>query len=86
MIEVWKYQIPAQTGKFLISMPASAEVISVQVQDGVPYIWALVHPTFPRKPYPFVLVWTGEPIEDLVGRPIGTFQIHGLVYHLFEAA
>lgn len=70
-----------------IDLPHGAQVLSVQVQDGSPYIWACVNPSAKSEPRQFRLYGTGHPIEgDCLLKFIGTFQLFGgrLVYHLFE--
>ncbi len=82
---VWKFDIP-DSCEFIINMPKGAEIMSLQVQRGVPRIWALVNPQNLVEHRTFVLIYTGSdagyPQERL--RPIGTIQRGGLVYHLLE--
>jgi len=57
--------------------------LDVQLQDGLPVLWATVDTDAPTEERLFLLAQTGEEIS---GYPayIGTFQIGQLVYHLFE--
>ena len=70
-----------------IYLPIGAQILSVQVQDGKPYIWACINPEVEIEPRQFRLYGTGQDIEgELVLKFVGTFQLLGgrLVYHLFE--
>jgi serine/threonine protein kinase len=87
---VYKYPVKGNAvfGEgFTIDLPAGAQVLCVQVQNGSPYIWVLVNPI--RKPMPrrFLLCGTGLPMSggDSFSY-VGTFQLEdgGWVYHLFE--
>lgn len=90
-VAIWKYEIPIED-EFMLLLPATAVVLSVQVQRGVPVLWAVVesgHALIPRK---FQLQGTGQPLGKC-GPFIGTFQLEsyrgvdnlGLVYHLFHS-
>jgi hypothetical protein len=70
---------------FKIFMPYGAEVLCVQMQQGVPRIWARVNTTALIVPYEFSWRGTGDDVFSL-GRYIGTVQELSLVYHLFEKA
>ena len=49
MRTIWKYEL-AMIGRQTVPMPADAEILSVQVQAGVPCLWALVKPDAPTAP------------------------------------
>lgn len=82
---VWKYPIPLRAA-ISILMPAGAQVLSLQLQHDEPVLWALVDTDTEEPPEEreFYLVGTGHPIPNCAGHHIGTFQLHGLVFHLFE--
>lgn len=84
MKTIFKYPVEL-TDYFQIQMPDCAEVLSVQVQNGRPYIWALVEMDYAPRNYNFRLAGTGHPIEEDNLKFIGTFQIASgtLVFHLF---
>lgn len=69
-----------------IEMPDSANILTVQMQNGEPCLWALVdtsnHPSV-RK---ILIRGTGHDADGM-GRYISTFQMKGgaLVFHAFEA-
>jgi hypothetical protein len=87
MKAIWKYNV-ALTDEFTVTMPVGASsILSVQVQDGQPRMWALVSPDAAPRPRHFRLAGTGHPIDtEKELRFIGTIQLNdgALVFHLFE--
>jgi hypothetical protein len=86
---IWKYDLRARLfDDITVSMPTGARVLCVQVQQGVPRLWALVDTEAPVKARSFRIVGTGHVLGDDadVWRYIGTFQLHrgALVFHVFE--
>jgi hypothetical protein len=82
------WQFPFKTDDIVrIEMPEGTEVLSVQVQNSTPCMWALVNPESPFEMRTFVIYGTGEPIEDpgYLGNHLGSYQLSG-VYHIFEPA
>ena len=71
-----------------INMPRFSRVLSVQTQNDMPCVWALVDTDSPLEIKRFRLVGTGHPIKEKEENLefIGTFQLLGgeLVFHLFE--
>lgn len=87
MKSVYKYPVISDD-YFQVDMPYGAAILSVQVQQGTPYMWALVDNkeelTITRK---FRLAGTGHAINSNENFTfIGTFQLYDgeLVFHLFE--
>ena len=86
MKTVWKYPLIID-GTFVITMPKGSEVLTVQIQDGVPCLWALVDPSQPKEARHFALTGTGHARDDLdEAVHVGTFQMRGgdLVFHVFD--
>lgn len=86
MRQVWKYVLEV-TDEQLIEMPQGAQILSVAVQNGSPMLWALVNPVAPFEDRIVRTIGTGHPVEDVLGRFLGTYQLHGgaLVFHVFES-
>jgi hypothetical protein len=61
-------------------------ILCVQVQHGVPRIWARVSPDAPMQTRHFRVAGTGHNLGSNVGRYIGTVQLEwgSLVLHVFE--
>lgn len=72
----------------IIPMPKGAQVLTVQLQNGLPYVWALVDPKAPQVNRSIEIYGTGHDIPDIetVRLYIGTFQSSGgiFVFHVFE--
>lgn len=85
MYTIYKYDV--EPGMRL-SLPATATVLTVQMQFGKPVMWVLLDPDEPEcRLRTFVAYGTGHEITEAVGHEgyIGTFQTPGgLVFHLFE--
>lgn len=85
MNTIWKFPFKLEDG-FTVEMPRGSKVLCAQMQRDFPCMWALVSPASPMVDRVFKLAGTGHPIsedtDDL--RYISTFQVQGLVFHLFE--
>lgn len=89
MKTIWKFPLEMQDEQVL-SVPAGAQALAVQVQAGQPCLWALVDPEAPPAMLSIRIHGTGHPISDgLAGyEHIGTFQLAGgaLIFHAFRAS
>lgn len=87
-MRVYKYPIPSIQDVVRMMMPKDAKVLTVQVQNGTPCIWAAVDPSqLYLETRLFRIAGTGHEIEDdIVDDYVGTFQMYDgkLVFHLFE--
>jgi hypothetical protein len=86
METVYKYQLRT-IDEQSIEMPLGAEVLALQIQNGVPCIWARVNPKHSKIRYRFKIFGTGQLIEDdFVGKYIGTYQIKNsaLIFHVWQ--
>lgn len=78
--KIWKFNVAP-----VVTMPAGAQILSVQTQDGVPTLWAKVDPDAPREERRIIRVMTGGEVTVECGRFLGTVQVpSGLVFHYFE--
>ena len=73
---------------FSLSLPVGAQILSVQLQEGIPTLWARVNTSLSIELREFVVVGTGREIpevgDDQVLAFIATLQIYGFVWHVFE--
>lgn len=92
-LTIWKLPIPLRDGEGRVTdrpemaFPAGARVLTIQVQRGVPTIWALVDPNAETpETRRFAIVGTGQSLRNDVDsdRYVGTWQQDGYVFHLFE--
>lgn len=85
MRTIHKFSIPA-IDYFEVQLPATAQVLSVQMQRGIACMWVLLDTNAQYFTRRFRLAGTGHQLsahETLSF--IGTFQpTDGLVFHLFE--
>ena len=83
MKTIWKQQL-AITDTQIISVPGGSRFLTVQMQNGVPCIWYIVDTEESgRSQYEFTTVGTGNPIDELIGNYLGTYQKGPLVFHVF---
>ncbi len=85
---IYKYPVEVEDS-VTVTMPEGAQVLAVQVQRGVPCIWALVDPKMPAVDRKFRWVGTGHAHQEAFWVDldyIGSIQLEGgrLVFHLFE--
>jgi hypothetical protein len=59
---IYKYSIPCLE-KFVISLPAGADIIRVGDVDGQFWLWAIVDPSLPSEQRYIECYKTGQPIE-----------------------
>jgi len=84
---IWKFEIKPYD--LAVKIPKGAEILTVQTQNGNPYIWALVCPENEKEERYFEIYATGDEIQSDGGinrKYINTFQLESgsLVFHLFE--
>jgi hypothetical protein len=67
-------------------MPIGAKVLCVQVQNGLPCIWAEVNTEVPKENRWFSVYGTGAELAAFDHTYIGTFQLRDgqLVFHVYE--
>jgi hypothetical protein len=85
---IHKYQLNTTDNQSLW-LPKGAEILTVQTQNDVPCIWALVDTDQHLEERRFEIFGTAHPIQSDIGtdrKYIGTYQLNGgdLVFHLFE--
>jgi len=87
MQTIYKYQIHVDDRQTVL-MPRGARVLSVDVQRGVPCVWALIDTDSPEENRTFGMCGTGHPCPYDASQFVGTFQMHGgdLIFHLFDLA
>ncbi len=76
MISIFKYPFEVQDD-FIIAMPPTAQILTVQIQNGIPCIWAMVDTDMLVEERKFTIKGTGHSVsleEQLKLKYIGTFQ------------
>lgn len=85
---IYKYPVPI-TDKFSIEMPLDSKILSFQMQNEQPVLWAAVRSHARLVERKFEIRGTGHEIDmDKVLQYIGTIQMphhdYIFVWHLFE--
>ena len=86
MVTIYKYQLALSRTE--LRMPEGAQVLTVQMQNGEPCMWAKVDPTKPQEDRAFEVYGTGHEVpDDPRSVYVATFQQHNgtLVWHVFDA-
>jgi hypothetical protein len=82
-VRLWKFQL-VQTGPEQRYMwPHIVQVLDLQMQNGVPVLWALVYPETPKRLYKIMRFLTGDTVYG-VTRYLGTVTDEGDVLHYFS--
>lgn len=80
---IWKFPLELKD-ESLIEMPTNSEILCVQMQDGDPYLWAVVDESAPKVMRRIYTRGTGQSLGRAQGWPyVGTFQSFRLVFHVF---
>jgi len=85
MLTIYKY--PIKIADFqTIDLHRHARILSVQIQDDQPMLWALVDPSLGLVTRYFQTVGTGNSVAGVLywSTHIATFQLPPFVWHLFE--
>lgn len=83
MITIYKYKI---IPNLEIKLPKYAKILTLQVQNGDPFVWVLLETDQIRsEKYKFYTIGTGHDAEITLEKEyLGTFQLlDGLVFHVF---
>lgn len=82
------YKYPLMTsGRQFVDMPEGAEILTVQVQAGEPFLWAKVDPCSELIERRLIYIHgTGHVMDDSEAQYIGTVLMvdDSLVLHVFE--
>ena len=83
---VWKFPLSITDRQYIL-MPIGAEILTVQIHNSTPCLWAIVdpHPEKEREMRHIGIVGTGHPIY-FKGEYISTIQTNNgsFVLHVFE--
>jgi hypothetical protein len=70
--------------QIIMNMPAGAKLLTMQLQGGVPTIWAEVDTDNPMEPRKIATFGTGWELPEEPGQYVGTFQEGPFVWHVYE--
>ena len=83
---IWKYDVMINDSQ-KIEMPQGANLLSVQIQNGIPCIWAIVNPMNAEVERVIQMAGTGHDMsERVMGAFLGTIQLNdgALIFHVFD--
>lgn len=86
-MSIWKYHLDITSDAQSVEMPKDAQIISVQNQGCRITMWAIVNPAADKEVRQFRIWGTGWQIDDYhldLCDFVGTVQIEGFVWHVFE--
>lgn len=82
MKAIYKYPIKIADTQIL-DMPVGADIISLQMQNGIITIWAIIDIEASLMPVKIRIFGTGIHYSDLVLRHIGSIQDGDYIWHVF---
>ena len=81
MKTIYKYTLDSQD--CTLHLPKGAEILTVQLQNGIPTLWALVNPMTVTEERHICIVGTVWDVEDTM-KYITTYMDGYFVWHVFE--
>ena len=69
-----------------IALPPEGKVLSIQIQNHIPCLWAMLQSETPTRSTDIVIVGTGCAFDNTGLEYIDTFQIGISVWHVFRRA
>jgi len=83
MRTIWKYPLEI-TDRQMLRIPQGPRILTVQIQDGAPMLWAMVDTSAGILWDVWIRIYgTGNPGTGPEEHYIATFQKDGLVWHVF---
>lgn len=82
-LSIWKFDLTMADSQ-IVWMPTNARILTVQMQRGIPCVWAVVDEYEETEPRVIRIFGTGNPYDANAAHYIGTVQNGPLVWHVFE--
>lgn len=92
MTAIYKYPIQDTPGEYILKLPADYEVVSCELQNGIPVLYVICDLSKNVVDVQFVVAYTGQAVEELddegvymgyIGTVTGA-QDGDIVLHIFE--
>lgn len=84
MRTIYKYQIPLDAQCFKLTLRHGVRILDVQIQNGVPCLWAEIDTDAEEEVFYFFIQGTGNPILEESRYYLGTWQAREFVWHLYS--
>lgn len=81
--QIWKYELRGR-GVSTRTMPIGARIVSLEIQNDIPCIWAIVEPGNPLQTREFCIVGTGWDIQIPNYTYVGMYQTRSFDWHVLE--
>lgn len=81
-LTIWKFHFSIQDD-VVIEVPDLLTPLTVQLQNDVPTLWAIVDPNERKVKRRLYIYGTGHTIDPYVKQSVGTIQQNGFVWHIF---
>ena len=83
-MRIFKFRLKSETEQ-IVRMPAKSEIMDIQMQNGVPVMWALVDDSSEIIDVKINMYWTGEELRKSNSEEIflATVQDGEIVCHFF---
>ena len=82
-MKIFKYELLPKS-EIVLWLPKGAQLLSVQTQNSIPCLWAMVDPNAKLEERRLRFAGTGHFIEPGEYKFIDTFQMGSLVFHVLE--
>ena len=82
---IWKFPLVIEDVQ-IIELPRNYEILTIQVQNGIACLWAMVSPEVTKEKIIIEIIGTGNLVAVAERQYIGTFQLFEgqLVWHVFK--
>ncbi len=84
MNKIYKYKLEIISERQRIEAPFIMKDLSIQLQNGIPCLWAAVNTDSDLILYEIIIVGTGCEVPQDAEEYIGTVQIGQFVWHFFK--
>lgn len=83
---MYKYMLKISTATQVVKMPLTAKIMTLQLQEGNPCMWALVDPAEELVDRTFDTYGTGQQLPGGYQEYVGTYVLDEMEYvgHVFE--
>lgn len=79
---IWKFPLAVEQRQW-ITVPNDAQVLSIDVQSGIPCLWMMLDPNAPMTARKIRCFGTGHDVDASHDQFIGTVLVGSFVWHYF---
>lgn len=84
-MQIWKFKLKEDDSQTMW-MQKDAEILTVMMQYGSPYIFAMVDPSKDKEKRKFIVLREGNSFDVNIEKYIGSYKSYGgsFIWHVFE--